>query len=99
MANKKNDLVERKKKMSNDLIEATFKEHERRIRLLEENNKLLTEISCKVESVEKDVGEINLKLQNKEEAREKDIKGWITFILQAILTILIGYMAIKLGLK
>ena len=85
--------------MSNDLIEATFKDHERRIRLLEENNKLLTEISCKVENVEKDVGEINSKLAKKDDEKEKDVKGWIKFFLEAILTILIGYIAIKVGLK
>lgn len=99
MGKKKNDLVERKQEMSNDAIERTLNEHERRIRLLEENNKLLTEISCKVKNVEKDVGEINSKLAEKEKEKEKDVKGWIKFILELILTILIGYIAVKIGLK
>lgn len=99
MGKKKIDLVERKQEMSNDAIERTLDEHERRIRLLEENNKLLTKIDLKVENMEKNVGAINSKLKEKDDEKQKDIKGWIKFFLEAILTILIGYIAIKVGLK
>ena len=85
--------------MSEDFIKDKFEDHERRLRLLEENNKLLIEISCEVKNMKQDVGEINKKLKDKDETTKKDIKGWITFILQTILTILLGFMAIKLGLK
>ena len=50
-------------------------------------------------NLETSVKSINQKLDEQENAKEKDIKSWITFILQGILTILLGYVAIKLGLK
>lgn len=99
MGKKKNDLIGRNENMSDDLIQKTFDDHERRIRLLEDNNKILMEINFEVKNMKQDIGEINKKLASKEEAKQKDIKGWITFLLQAAVTILIGYIAIKLGLK
>lgn len=85
--------------MSEDLIKEKFDNHEERISQLEKNTKILETMNYRIGSMEKNIEGINKKLSNKEEVKQKDIKGWISFFIQAILTILIGYIAIKLGLK
>ena len=85
--------------MSEDLIREKFENHEERIEQLEKNTKILETMNYRIGSMEKSIESINNKLDKKEEIKTKDIKGWISFIIQAILTILIGYVAIKLGLK
>ena len=85
--------------MSDDLIKEKFANHEERIENLEKNTKILETMNYRLGEMEKSVNSINKKLDEKDETQKKDIKGWITFLLQAILTILIGYVAIKIGLK
>ena len=85
--------------MSDDLIKEKFENHEERISSLEKNTKILETMNFRIGSMEKSIESINNKLDKKDEVKTKDIKGWISFFIQAILTILIGYIAIKLGLK
>lgn len=85
--------------MSDDLIKEKFDNHEERISQLEKNTKILETMNYRIGEMENNIKSINNKLDVKEEVKQKDIKGWISFILQAILTIVIGYIAIKLGLK
>lgn len=85
--------------MSDDLIKEKFDNHEERISNLEKNTKILETMNYRIGSMEKSIDSINRKLDTKEEVQKKDVKGWISFIIQAVLTVLIGYIAIKLGLK
>lgn len=85
--------------MSDDLIKERFENHEDRISQLEKNTRILETMNYRIGEMENNIKCINNKLDVKEEVKQKDIKGWISFILQAILTIVIGYIAIKLGLK
>ena len=85
--------------MSDDLIKEKFENHEDRISQLEKNTKILETMNYRIGEMEDNIKSINNKLDVKEEVKQKDIKGWISFILQAILTIVIGYIAIKLGIK
>ena len=85
--------------MSDDLIKEKFENHEKRISILEKNTKILETMNYRIGQMDENIKSINNKLDKKEEVKTKDIKGWISFFIQAILTILIGYIAIKLGLK
>ena len=85
--------------MSDDLIKEKFDNHEKRISILEKNTKILETMNYRIGQMDENIKSINNKLDKKEEVKTKDIKGWISFLIQAILTILIGYIAIKLGLK
>ena len=85
--------------MSDDLIKEKFDNHEQRLNQLEKNTKILETMNYRMGNLETSVKSINQKLDEQENAKEKDVKSWITFILQGILTILLGYVAIKLGLK
>ena len=85
--------------MSDDLIKEKFDNHEERITSLEKNTKILETMNYRIGSMEESIKSINNKLDKKEEVKTKDIKGWISFFIQAILTILIGYIAFKLGIK
>lgn len=85
--------------MSDDLIKEKFDNHEERISNLEKNTRILETMNYRMGEMEKSINSINKKLDNRDETQKKDIKGWISFFIQAILTILLGYIAIKLGLK
>lgn len=85
--------------MSEDLIKERFENHEERISQLEKNTRILETMNYRIGQMENNIKSINDKLDIKEEVKQKDIKGWISFFMQAILTIVIGYIAIKLGLK
>lgn len=85
--------------MSDDLIKEKFDNHEQRLNQLEKNTKILETMNYRMGNLETSVKSINKKLDEKEETEKKDVKSWITFIMQGILTILLGYVAIKLGLK
>lgn len=85
--------------MSEDLIKERFENHEERISQLEKNTRILETMNYRIGQMENNIKSINDKLDVKEEVKQKDIKGWISFFMQAILTIVIGYIAIKLGLK
>lgn len=85
--------------MSDDLIKERFENHEERISQLEKNTRILETMNYRIGEMENNIKSINNKLDAKEEVKQKDIKGWISFFMQAILTIVIGYIAIKLGLK
>lgn len=86
-----------KEKFNNQ--QKTIDNHETRITYLEKNTAILEKMDYRIGNVEKSILKIDSKLDEKQEEKQKDTKGWITFFLQAILTILIGYIAIKLGLK
>lgn len=85
--------------MSDDLIKERFENHEDRISQLEKNTRILETMNYRIGEMENNIKSINNKLDVKEEVKQKDIKGWISFFMQAILTIVISYIAIKLGLK
>ena len=73
--------------------------HETRITYLEKNTAILEKMDYRIGNVEKSITKIDSKLDQKQNEKQKDIKSWISFFIEAILTILIGYIAIKLGLK
>ena len=64
----------------------------------QKESKISPEVKREITVLDK-IENCKLKLDNRDETQKKDVKGWISFFIQAILTILIGYIAIKLGLK
>lgn len=81
-------------------------EHDKSINELKKTYAIMENMNYRMGNVEKSVESINIKLdrQEKEISAEsvKDVKKkseLVDYILKGILTILIGYIAIKLGLK
>ena len=85
--------------MSEDLIEATFKNHEDRIKRLEENTKILTTMEVKLSSMEKNIDSINKKLEEKLEAKGKKWDKLVDYLFYFIIAAILGYVAVKVGLK
>ena len=89
------DLI--KEKFNNQ--QKSIDNHETRITYLEKNTAILEKMDYRIGNVEKSITQIDSKLDQKQNEKQKDIKSCISFFIEAILTILIGYIAIKLGLK
>jgi len=85
--------------MSDDLIKAKFDNHENRISNLEKNTKILETMDYKIGLMEKNIDSINKKLDNTQNEKGKKWDKLIDYIFYAILGILLGYIAYKLGLK
>lgn len=76
------------------------------IKELSKTYSLMETMVLRIGNVEKNVESINSKLdKHDEEIQEESVKDvkkkseWIDYIFKGILTIIIGYIAVKLGLK
>ncbi len=85
--------------MSDDLIKEKFANHEERIENLEKNTKILETMNYRLGKMEESVKSINEKLDGTVKEKGKKWDKLIDYIFYAILGILLGYIAIKLGLK
>lgn len=70
-------------------------EHDKDISELKRTYSLMETMNLRIGNVETSVESINTKL---DENNNKKIE-WIDYVLKGILTIVLGYIAIKLGLK
>lgn len=85
--------------MSDDLIKEKFDNHEERISSLEQNTKILETMNYRIGQMEGSIKSINSKLDGSINEKGKKWDKLIDYIFYAILGILLGYIAIKLGLK
>ena len=85
--------------MSDDLIKEKFDNHEERISDLERNTKVLETMNYRLGQMEQSVKSINSKLDGTLGEKGKKWDKLIDYIFYAILAILLGYVAVKLGLK
>ena len=85
--------------MSEDLIKEKFDNHEERISSLEQNTKILETMNYRIGLMEGSIKSINSKLDGSINEKGKKWDKLIDYIFYAILGILLGYIAIKLGLK
>ena len=85
--------------MSDDLIKEKFDNHEERISDLERNTKVLETMNYRLGQMETSVKSINSKLDGTLNEKGKKWDKLIDYIFYAILGILLGYIAIQLGLK
>ena len=85
--------------MSEDLIKEKFDNHEERISSLEQNTKILETMNYRIGQMEGSIKSINSKLDGSINEKGKKWDKLIDYIFYAILGILLGYIAIKLGLK
>ena len=85
--------------MSDDLIKEKFDNHEERISSLEKNTKILETMNYRIGQMEGSIKSINEKLDGTYKEKGKKWDKLIDYIFYAILGILLGYIAIKLGLK
>lgn len=85
--------------MSEDLIQATFKNHEDRIKRLEENTKILETMNYKITSMEENIKSINKKLDERIGEKGKKWDKLVDYLFYFVIATILGYVAIKLGLK
>ena len=85
--------------MSEDLIKEKFDNHEERISSLEQNTKILETMNYRIGQMEGSIKSINSKLDGSINEKGKKWDKLIDYIFYAILGLLLGYIAIKLGLK
>jgi hypothetical protein len=85
--------------MSDDLIKEKFDNHEERISDLERNTKVLETMNYRLGQMETSVKSINNKLDGTLNEKGKKWDKLIDYIFYAILATLLGYVAVKLGLK
>jgi len=85
--------------MSDDLIKEKFDNHEERISDLERNTKVLETMNYRLGQMETSVKSINSKLDSTLGEKGKKWDKLIDYIFYAILALLLGYVAVKLGLK
>lgn len=85
--------------MSEDLIKEKFDNHEERISDLERNTKVLETMNYRLGQMETSVKSINNKLDGTLNEKGKKWDKLIDYIFYAILALLLGYVAVKLGLK
>ncbi len=85
--------------MSDDLIKEKFDNHEERISDLERNTKVLETMNYRLGQMETSVKSINNKLDGTLNEKGKKWDKLIDYIFYAILALLLGYVAVKLGLK
>lgn len=85
--------------MSDDLIKEKFDNHEERISDLERNTKVLETMNYRLGQMETSVKSINSKLDGTLNEKGKKWDKLIDYIFYAILALLLGYVAVKLGLK
>lgn len=85
--------------MSDDLIKEKFDNHEERISSLEQNTKILETMNYRIGQMEGSIKSINSKLDNKQEEKGKKWDKLIDYIFYGILGLLLGFIAVKVGLK
>ena len=92
--------------MDKELIDEKFKnceekikDHEKRIDKLEDTYATLSNISFRMAKVEQSIESIDKTLLNQINDKGKKYEKFVDYIFYAILGILLGYIAIKLGLK
>ena len=92
--------------MDKELIDEKFKnheeklkDHEKRINKLEDTYATLSNISFRMAKVEQSIENIDKTLLNQINDKSKKWDRFIDYLFYAILGVLLGYIAIKLGLK
>lgn len=85
--------------MSDDLIKEKFDNHEERISNLEKNTRILETMDYKIGLMEKSIDSINKKLDNRQDEKVKKWDKLIDYLFYFIIATILGYLAIKLGLK
>lgn len=86
-----------------DEHEAKFKKHDDEIAELKETNSILKNMNYRMEKMETSVEKIDKKLDEKVQ-EDNQVKGkkWdklIDYLFYAVLALLLGYIAVNLGLK
>ena len=74
-------------------------EHERRIEVLEKTYSVMEKMEYRMESMEGSVKEINKKLDENAEQKGKKWDKLIDYLFYFVLALLLGYIAVQLGLK
>lgn len=85
--------------MSEDLIKEKFDNHEERIEQLEKNTKILETMNYRLGQMEESIKGINKKLDNKQDEKGKKWDKLIDYLFYFVIATILGYLAIKLGLK
>lgn len=74
-------------------------EHDERLDKLEKTYSMLEKMDYRIGQVENTITNIDQKLDKKINADKDKKMEWFDYILKGILTIILGYIAIQLGLK
>lgn len=74
-------------------------EHDEQIKELQNTYKIMEKMDYRMGNVEENVEKINSKLDESKEEKGKKWDKLIDYIFYAILGILLGFIAVKLGLK
>lgn len=82
-----------------DECDAELKEQKKEIKALQETNSILKNVDYRIGNMEKSVEEIKVELKENGKEKGKKYDKLIEYIFFTILSILLGYIAIKLGLK
>lgn len=95
------DLVERivKVEQSDKSAHHRLDEHENEINELKKTYAIMEKMDFRMENVEKNVAGINAKLEDVEKSKGKKWDKLVDYIFYFILATLLGFVAIKLGLK
>lgn len=95
-------LVEKQTEINTKKID----DHERDIKELRKTYSLMETMALRIGSVEENVKSINNKLDSQSNRiTEESNKGnkikaeWFDYLLKGILTLILGYIAVKIGLK
>ena len=73
-------------------------DHEKRLDGLEKTYSIMEKMDFRMERVENSVEKINAKLDNSKDEKGKKWDSFVDYVFKAILGILLGYIAIQLGL-
>lgn len=90
-------LVKNETQLENNTKE--LENHDKRIEDLEHSTAILQKMDLRMGNVEKSVDTINNKLDSKLTEADKKKADWLDYIFKGIVTIVIGYIAVKLGLQ
>ena len=85
--------------MSDDLIKARLDNHEERLEQLEKNTKILETMNYRIGQMEESVKSINTKLDSKINEKGKKWDKLVDYLFYFVIATILGYLAIKLGLK
>lgn len=95
------ELIEKLVTYSKDIEEnkETILDHENRIKKLEDSTAILQKMDYRMGKVETAVESMSTKLDAKINEQNKKKADWLDYIFKGILTIALGYIAVKLGLQ
>lgn len=92
--------------MDKDLINEKFKntdeklsDHEKRISKLEDTYSTLQAMNLKISNVESDIKEMKSFIQNNTNEKGKKWDKLVDYLFYFVIATILGYVAIKLGLK